>query len=252
EFAKAIICFDQALAVGEATAQLRFARGRAYQQDGQYERAAEEYRQLAKVCDDPRVKACLAYCNGCLNNHRLAAELYGEVIKAGDVGAVVLNNLGYSYCRDNAFTKALENFGKAIELDPKLQAAYHNRARVLAQLALPPRRQGTLPDAIRDIGEALKLGPKTAELYYDAACYCAQDPALTERALDHLDSALALGISPRRANGDLIFAPLVAHPRFAALLRRDRAGAPASIKPVLLVDPVTGIPALRGPDVGGE
>jgi tetratricopeptide (TPR) repeat protein len=65
---------------------------------------------------------------------------------------------GYAYLLNGNLDKALPDFAKSIELDPKFPWPYRDRALTLS-------RAGKNDDALKDVNEALRLDPYFAEAY---------------------------------------------------------------------------------------
>lgn len=83
--------------------------------------------------------------------HRVLGTLCGQVIPANP-----LLGIRYGKC-------AQESVNKAVELDPKLPAAY--LARGIGNYYLPPSFGGGVELAIRDFERALQLDPKLADAW---------------------------------------------------------------------------------------
>ncbi|MCZ7380032.1 MAG: tetratricopeptide repeat protein [Candidatus Methanoperedens sp.] len=65
---------------------------------------------------------------------------------------------GYAYYSARKFDKAIEDYNKAIELNPKLAEAYNNRGVVYIYIK-------EFDKAIKDYNKAIELDPKYAEAY---------------------------------------------------------------------------------------
>ena len=63
------------------------------------------------------------------------------------------NNRGNAFVAKGDFARALADFDRAIEIDPKYLLAYHNRC-------LAYSKKADLDRAIADCGEAIRLGPE--------------------------------------------------------------------------------------------
>ena len=70
-----------------------------------------------------------------------------------------LLNEANKHCESERYNEAIECFKKAIELDPKDPAAYHNRGVFY-------NTKGEYDKAITDFNKAIELNPKNAEIYY--------------------------------------------------------------------------------------
>ncbi len=271
-FAQAVQHYDAAVKADPNFAQAYFDRGRAYQHMGpndpkNYELAIDDYKQAGELDHPGRTKACIGYCHSCRGDSQTATPFYEDAINSGFATSEVYNNLGFSLLQ---FSEALESkamFDKAILLNAKSQAAYHNRAVANLQIALAEirnlntwlksmgpvaaQRQKDLQQEIKrlvaagvgDVQKALDLGPRSAELEYDAACLFGlaarfdPNPKWIDAALDHLVAA-SEEYTPNRlpTDDDVFFVTLQTHPRFKALVVKPARNPPAPTQ--RLVDPV--------------
>ncbi len=118
-------------------------------------------------------------------------------MEAGFESSAVLNNVGYCYLTQNKAKEALQSLDKAVQLDPNLQAAYHNRALV-ALIRVPNQIVDRIPrQALADLAQAFALGPSSRELSMDAAFLydvaSRIDACWTERTFEYLQRAVQMG-----------------------------------------------------------
>jgi serine/threonine protein kinase len=244
---EAITQLDVALAAHPDFGEALFARGRARyrlavprKQRAAFLLLAEEDLELAaELTGDPRAWACLGYCANGQREHIKAIARYEHAIRDGYAPAVVWNNLAYSHLHAPTvdWTRGLNCLNKAIALDPRLQAAHHNRGMAMFQLAL--RDNKSLPAAAySDIEEAVRLGPITSELLRDAAYLCArlarEDSGWIVTGVEYLRRAVELGQDPRQLQADALLAELRGSPRFQELLRLTASPELATRAPRLL------------------
>jgi Flp pilus assembly protein TadD len=262
QYAQAVQHFSEVLRADPGNADALFARGRAYQQlgasDGEkYTLAMNDYMEADKRNPDGRSKAALGCClNRTKARPQAAIFYYEEAIRAGFATAEVYNDLGFSYLDllPQEKENARKNLDRAIELDPKMQPAYHNRAYLALSLAHGNKKQlksgakeseayRALKAGIADADKAIELGGASAELYFHAASLCSLailvDENWAKPAQDHLENALKEGLDPKRCR-DAGLAPLGPHaPAFFAGLDRRPAGRP--LPPTQrLADPIRG------------
>lgn len=221
QFSSAAEHYSQAVMLEPESGEAYFGRGRALMEMGQFPLAIPDFEKAFKYSGDPRAKACIAYCFGRSGLHPNAID-YGEAsVALGCANAAVFNNLGYSRLQRNDLDAAEKILNRAIELDDRLQAAYHNRARVDRQrfFSKPnhvPRR------GLEDIRRALTIPPVAADLYFDAAylsaCAATLEGGHVEPALDFVAKALELGQDPLSFKNDRGFAVFASEPRFQSLL----------------------------------
>lgn len=239
-YEEAVDHLNRAIDADGGLAEAWFARGRAYQQFGEYTLALESYRKADSLSLDGRARACMGYCASRLGRHGSAVAYYNQAIETLCAPAEVFNNRGYSWLALNEFDQAETSLGEAIRRSPRLQAAYHNRALVDIQRAFQVR--GHVPGpGIADIEMAIELGPVTAGLYRDAAVLHAlvarQAPSHVEPALLCMQKAVDLGQDPAALASDRALIALYEEPQFQALIKQPSSPHPPQ-KPNRLLDPV--------------
>src|SRR5262249_11981380 len=144
---------------------------------GKFTEAIKDYETAVVLHNNNRALVCMAYCLNRKIDHRSAIKCYEKALVAGFGTAEVYNNLGYSYVRipppnpgerQEYLDKAREYYDQAIQLNKKLQTAYHNRALLdLTKSLVTAQSHSTyVPlDGIADIEKAIELGSATADLY---------------------------------------------------------------------------------------
>jgi serine/threonine protein kinase/Tfp pilus assembly protein PilF len=270
DYRQAVRHFDQALAADPALAEVLFARGQAHlclaEQDALSLRLAlDDFRQLDELTPSGKAKACLAYCLNQMEQHQAAGNWYEQAIRADFAPPAVHNNLGYCYLVGGRLDKACASLGRAVQLDDRLQGAYHNRGLVAYQEAWlllqradaaslqvppppgPPEAQlraemaARLQQGLADLRKAVALGPDSAELYVNAARLCAlagrRDPSLLAPGLGYLIKAVKLGADAGRLTTDRALEPLTQDPTFRALTLEQPAQARAVPASTRLLDP---------------
>lgn len=92
-------------------------------------------------------------------------SLYTDTITKSPDAALIHNNLGLAYARENRMDEAVREYKTALSLEPDHTNSYRN-------LALAYRDQGRLYEAINALKAALELEPDFAHTHYDLAnCY---------------------------------------------------------------------------------
>lgn len=86
-----------------------------------------------------------------VDNVDQAIDNYSKAIKIDPKFAKAYNNRGAAYILKKQYDLAIADFTKAIELDPKNGKAYHNRAIVYSY-------QGETDKALQDLQKARRLG----------------------------------------------------------------------------------------------
>ncbi len=244
DYNRAIQYFDRALQADAGLGDAYYYRGRAYQRAGRFDLALVSYEKSAKANtgapEQGQLKACMGYCFSRLRHHERARFCFLEAIAAGYRRAEVLNNLSYCCLHSKEFEEAKKYLDEALELNPRLQAALHNRA--IHSLRGPDKTRQAFLDGVSDIRRAMEAGPPNEDLYYDGACLCAlaasgaDDAFHVDLALHYLRKAVELGKDP---GNDRSFRLLHNDPRYRELVnaRRSIPSAPTP-KETRLVDPV--------------
>jgi tetratricopeptide (TPR) repeat protein len=229
---KAIDDIDKAVLLRPDSADIHVQRAQLKVRESLFAGALGDFREANRIRPEPRLQACIAYCLAREAQHRDAAAENLRALEAGFKTAEVYNNLAYSQMRISKVKGARENLARALDLNPRLPAACHNRLGLLTiELVRGP---GPSPEEVRSaLDLALDACPESAELYADAADLCATaawradapaDDPRSDLALTHLEHALRLGLdlggrptSPvyTRLRGQLAtrFAVLVNSPR---------------------------------------
>jgi serine/threonine protein kinase len=211
-------------------ADMHVQRARLKLRERLYAGALGDFREANRLRPEPRLQACVAYCLAREGQHRAAATENEHALDAGFDGPEVHNNLAYSQLFISQIKEARENLARALDLNPRLPAACHNRL-VLLRVEL---QRGPAP-ALAEVRDALDLAldacPESAELFADAADLCATaapraaaDDSWDGRAMTHLEHGVRLGLDlggrPKnplytRLRGELAerFAALVNAPR---------------------------------------
>jgi serine/threonine protein kinase len=194
-YASAVAAFSAAIEQPPAPAEAFYHRGRAYMhlRPPDYQRAVSDFLHVEELLEsNPSAKigygkavASAAYCFGHLAEleHRKGGNRFGDydktaieycekALQSGFATAILYNNLGFVEAkRIGRSDPAQKCFDRAIELDGKLQAAYHNRARldvVAADRYFDGKRVYYPKAGIRDIEAAKATGPASPDLYFDA------------------------------------------------------------------------------------
>jgi tetratricopeptide (TPR) repeat protein len=164
-------------------------------------------------------------------NYALAATFFEKAIKKNFATSEIYANLAYCQMNTRGLDRqALANFQKAIELDPKNQMAYFQRARLDAILVLGnPKYNSMTPEGLAALRMAFATGPATGLMHLEAAHHyvlaAKLEPRWKELALEHIQKAIQGGIPAKQVKIDGILKPhLEKEPRFLELLQLTAPG----------------------------
>lgn len=166
----------------DAAAQYRYALAESVSAEVAMELRDKEASRQAAERGIAAAEKAVGSAGGNAEYHRLLGTLCGQMIPA----AGVLGGMKYGQC-------ALNEINKAIELDPKLSAAYVSRG--VGNYYLPPTFGGGPEKAIADFQKAIQLDPKSSEAYLWLG--------VAQRKMNHLPEAnaalgKALALNPDR------------------------------------------------------
>lgn len=232
-----------------------FRRGQVYvrlakEDTKHYALALADFYQAEKLEKNWRNKAYQAFCLQRQGQTDAVKLLYEEVLETGIESAEIQNNLGVVLSDLGLLEKAKANLEEALDLNPKLQAAHYNLAKVyfnsqaqMAGAAKMAEKKALLAKAVAQIKAAKKLGPLTGAMLLDGAMICAKagtfEPEMVPLALNFLEKAIDNGVDPKTfPPGDIRFKNLWNHPQYQALMRRSPPPNSPDIAPIRLVEPV--------------
>lgn len=188
---RAMADLNRAVALAPQSPIPLLARGQAESRRGNNAGAARDYEAALKI--DPRnadAMVDLAAIQSIEGKATEAVKLLDQAIAIDNSNPLAFYNRGYAWFALKGYDKAIADYGKAIELEPRLGLAYNNRA-------LSRAVAGTdLVAALNDSDEALKLLPLNLEVRDTRGFIFLKlgDPQL---ALKEYDAALTL--DPNRA-----------------------------------------------------
>ncbi len=179
--------------------------------------AAGEVENLLALCSDPETppRDALNACRWVAEHGRLDARRR----------ALVWLNAGIAAHTQGLYAEAVEAHGAAIEADPRLSAAFENRALAYAKL-------NRLNEALADLAAAISLQPTEPGAYLGRGILMLNHGA-PERALPDFAMAIELdpGLTTARYNRGLAFLQLgqneLAEVDFSAVIGRNPRDAGA-------------------------
>lgn len=191
---EAIADYDKAIELNPRYGKAYENRGKAYGALGDNARAAEDLNRAAKIDSsnkgaDKIIEEALALVQR--GKFKEALALYNQAAKIYPDNQFVFVNRGNLYNNNfRDYDKAIADYNKTIEINPKFSWPYHNRAVALGRL-------GRWDEAIVDYGRAIEIDQRYAEAYNGRAwAYC--QIGNFEAAI--VDANRALELKPNEAN----------------------------------------------------
>ena len=227
--------------------------GLFYMAHARYEEAADIFSQVIKLAPD----SFTGYYN--LGAVRIYQGKYGEAIPPLEQSLSIrptsgaLSNLGTAYFQMRRYVESASKFEEAVKLDDRnflmwgnLGDAYYwvpgkraaaaaayskaialieeplklnpHDARLLGCVAEYHAMRGERKAAIDNVKASLRLQPNSPDLLFNAGVVY-QQIGDTDHALDALEQAVSLGISPSMLRDTPNFDALIENPRFLGLIR---------------------------------
>lgn len=238
EYSRAEEHFNEAIDSDRQLAGAFFWRARTRQETDRVRPGLGDYEEVAKLCSDPRIAACQAYCWALEGVLPKAIQYSHGAIDSGFATAEVRNNLGYCYLKRGDPASAVPHLDEALRRDESLQPALHNRALAEFAWALQEKRPLNV-QAATDIDNAIEAGRPSADLYLSAARIyyrLGKEPEEHYKSIfEYLREALRLGGDPKRIRSE--FRKLADQPGFDAMFD-GVAPVEEPPKAVRLVDPI--------------
>ena len=101
---------------------------------------------------------------------------------------------GNSFYKDGGYQKAIENYTKAIEIDPKNAKAYNNRGNAYSRLR-------KYKEAIENYTKAIEIDPKNAKAYYNRG--------IAYKGLEKYDNAIEYKNKEKNYSPEILKAGLI-------------------------------------------
>ncbi len=140
------------------------------------------FGSVPQVCNDAQN---IEAKNGNINR---IIQLYTQCIDTGALGnrnqSIVYNNRGNAYSNKGLYSKAIQDFDKAISLNPEYAPAYNGRGVVYVHEKL-------YDEAIQDFSKTISLNPDDA-LAYNNRGFAYVQIKLYDKALQDFDKAIGL------------------------------------------------------------
>ena len=185
DYDRAIADFDQAIQLQPDDAAAYNNRGLAYAHKGDYDRAIADYDQAIQLQPD----LAEAYSNrgnayADKGDYDRAIADYDQAIQLQPDYTTAYNNRGITYADKGDTGRAIADFDQAIQLQPDYALAYNNRGATYAH-------KGDHDCAIADYDQAIQLRPDYALAYNNRGLAYA-DKGDYDRAIADFDQTIQL------------------------------------------------------------
>lgn len=184
QYTKALVLVNEYIKYDSTNVEALWQRSVCLRKIGSYTEALENLKK-AKDFEPQNYKVICELANvyALLGKHKLAVENYEKSVLLNSNYYRAYTSYGsykFSFLNDNA--GALDDFNKAIALNPKSSDALYNRAVVYYTYKKYDK-------AIEDLSKAIKLSPKDQQIYYERArCYKAKE--MYVKAIRDFDKAI--------------------------------------------------------------
>jgi eukaryotic-like serine/threonine-protein kinase len=151
-----------------------------------------------------------------------SAANFEEAVKLDEKNYVMWGNLGDAYYwAPGRRPAAAAAYGAAIALGKEQLRVNPHDAELLSYLATYHAMRGERKPALENLEASLRLQPRNPDLLFNAGI-AYQELGDTNRALDALERAVSLGVSPEMLRDTPNFDVLRDNPRFLSLIRRSQ------------------------------
>jgi eukaryotic-like serine/threonine-protein kinase len=189
---------------------------------GRYEEAIPLLEQSLSIRPTADALSNLGTAYFQLRRYGESAAKFEQAVKLDERNYAMWGNLGDAYYwtpgkRPDAFAA----YGTAITLAEENLRLNPHDAQSLGYLAEYHAMRGERKAALNNLGASLRLQPKSPDLLLNAGIVY-QQLGDTNRALDALEHAISLGVSPETLRNTPNFDVLSDNPRFEALIRTNQ------------------------------
>jgi len=128
EWAKAEAAFNEALEKDPGSLGVSSGLAKVFIQTGEYQKAIAQYEKLAeKDPNNPAIASSIGQAYLKMNNPKVALGIFRKLLVRDDRDAKAHSNAGLAYALMDDADNALKEWNRALELDPKLEAAATNK-----------------------------------------------------------------------------------------------------------------------------
>jgi serine/threonine protein kinase len=226
----AVELFDQALRIEPNSLKIRTERANAIYKQEKYSQAFEEYSRIYAEHPTGEITAMKGHCLCQGKYYPAAIAHFEQALAEGYQSVSLFNNLGYSLMQQNKYLEAETFFRKSLALDSHRMETWQN----LLRLCIKRYRREDLPQIEYQslITGALAADRPTGSLYLDVSILeslmTPGDPNSIARVIEHLRTAISLGIDPRRIASERAFIPIKNQKDFLSLQKLSPGCSPSN------------------------
>ena len=154
DYDRAIQDYNQAISRDPKLAHALAARGDAYLEKREYDKAIQDYNQA--ISRDPKDVHALAGRGQAYRDtgdYDRAIQDFNETLRLAPQAALTFNARGVAYFAKRDYDRALQDLNEAIRLRPKLQRAFRNRG-------IANMYAGHFTEAQQDFSQYFQMDPK--------------------------------------------------------------------------------------------
>jgi tetratricopeptide (TPR) repeat protein len=175
---------------------LRFDHASELSDQGQYEAALAEWRQLAETDpDDARIRNNLGATLVRTGRYGEAVPQYEKALELNPQYHAIQNNLGRALMMVGRTDEAIQRFRKGLEYHPESAELHDNLGVAFAS-------EGRIDDACSEFLKALEINPDFAECHYHLGIALATNGQV-DKAVPHFEKAVAINPRIAEAQKDL-------------------------------------------------
>ena len=219
---EAAAMFSQVVSLAPDSFTGYYNLGDVYAFQGKYAEAIPLFERSLGIRQTADARSNLATVYFQMRRYAEAAASFEEAVKADPNNYEFWGNLGDAYYWvPGRRSEAASAYSKAIALGEQKLRLNPRDAELLSYLATYHAMRGERKAALDNLAEALRPQAKRPEMQFNAAIVY-QQLGDTRRALDALEQAVSLGISPEQLRDTPNFDSLRENPRFLGLIQSSQ------------------------------
>lgn len=157
---------------------------------GEHDKAIQILSKLLKIKKEDFLYLNRGFTYAKKGDPEKAIQDYNKAIRLNPKEFIFYYNRGSAYHDKGDLEKAIVNYDEAIRLNPKFVGAYLDRG-------LAYKKKGKLKKAIEDFNEAIMLNPKLTDAYFNRG-HAYEDKGDLEKAIEDYNEAIRL--NPKKPN----------------------------------------------------